>query len=61
MFCLMAFVLIGTSSYYIFNPKNSLELYQSVRFSDDFEDVQRLMLEGFESNFKQGDYDFIAS
>lgn len=55
--------IISAVMYYIFffTPKNSLELYQSISFAADFDDVQKVMLEGYESNFTEVDYDFISN
>jgi len=44
---------------YFFTPKNSLELYQELHFADDFEEVQKLILDGYEDNFTKGDFDYI--
>src|SRR5690606_34519720 len=49
--------------YYVlfFTPKDSLELYQELHFADDFEDVQKYMLEGYEDNFSEEDFNFIQN
>lgn len=58
---ILIFVIVGGATYYVvfFTPKNSLELYQEISFADDFEEVKKLMLEGYEGNFKEEDFDFI--
>jgi len=58
---IMIFVVLVSVSYYIhlFKPKNSVDLYQSMSFADDFEEAQSLMLEGYEANFKEEDFEFI--
>lgn len=45
---------------YFYKPTNSIELYQSIAFSEDFEEGQELMLEGYESNLKEEDYNYIS-
>ncbi|NLP49814.1 hypothetical protein HC179_03745 [Bacillus sp. RO1] len=58
---IMVFIVIISVSYYLhlFKPKNSVDLYQSMSFADDFEEAQSLMLEGYEANFKEKDFEFI--
>lgn len=58
---IMVFVVLISVSYYLhlFKPKNSVDLYQSMSFADDFEEAQSLMLEGYEANFKEEDFEFI--
>lgn len=53
--------MIGGATYYgfFYTPKNSIELYQAIAFADDFEEVKKLMLEGYEDNFKEEDFDFV--
>lgn len=55
------FVILISVNYYfhLFKPENSLDLYQSMTFADDFEEAQSLMLEGYEANFKEEDFEFI--
>ena len=62
-FSILVLVLVGGGAYYKFfyTPKNSLELYQAISFADDFEDVKKLMLDGYEDNFKEDDFEFINS
>ncbi|MGN7400273.1 hypothetical protein ACTHO0_10480 [Cytobacillus praedii] len=45
--------------FYFFTPKNSLELYQAISFAKDFEEAQKLTLEGYEDHFKKEDFDYI--
>ena len=58
---IMVFVVLISVSYYLhlFKPKNSVDLYQSMSFADDFEEAQSLMLEGYEANFNEEDFEFI--
>lgn len=58
---IMVFVVLISVSYYffLFKPKNSLDLYQSMSFADDFEEAQSLMLEGYQANFKKEDFEFM--
>lgn len=58
---ILVFVVLISVSYYLhlFKPKNSVDLYQSMSFADDFEEAQSLMLEGYEANFKEEDFEFI--
>lgn len=59
-FLLMAITLGGIIYYFYFlTPKNSLEMYQELRFADDFEEAQKQVLEGYENNFTQEEFDFI--
>ncbi|MDQ0216670.1 hypothetical protein J2S13_003144 [Oikeobacillus pervagus] len=61
LFIIVFFISVGGSIYYVYfyTPKNSLELYQAISFADDFEDAQKLTLEGYEDNFKKEDFDYI--
>jgi hypothetical protein len=53
-------ILVSINSYiYLFKPKNSLELYQSISFANDFDEVKKLMLKGYEGNFKDEDFAFM--
>jgi hypothetical protein len=52
--------LVFAAYKFLFTPKNSLELYQAIRFSDNYEEVQKLMLEDYVGNFEQDDYEFIV-
>lgn len=58
---IVVFIILISVSYYffLFKPKNSLDLYQSMSFADDFEEAQSLMLEGYEANFKEDDFEYI--
>ena len=58
---IIVFVILISVNYYfhLLKPKNSLDLYQSMTFADDFEEAQSLMLEGYEANFKEEDFEFI--
>ncbi len=58
---IVIFITIGAATYYqvFVTPKHSLELYQEMAFAEEFEDVQKLMLDGYEENFKEEDFEFI--
>lgn len=60
-FTILSVLIVGMAIYYIFffTPKNSLELYQTISFADDFDEAQNVMLKGYESHFKKEDFDFI--
>ena len=60
-FLILVLVIVGGAMYYdvFYTPKNSLELYQAITFADDFEEAKKLMLEGYEGNFKEEDFEFI--
>ncbi|WP_313893620.1 hypothetical protein [Psychrobacillus sp.] len=62
-FLILVLVIVGGATYYdvFYTPKNSLELYQAISFADDFEDAKKLMLDGYEDNFKEEDFEFINS
>lgn len=59
----LSFVIVVGSLYYafFFTPKDSLELYQVISFANDFEEVQHVMLNGHEKNFKEEDFEYIKS
>lgn len=61
LFGIISFICVFGLIYYVYfyTPKNSLELYQAISFADDFEDVEKLMLEGYEDNFKKEDFNYI--
>lgn len=54
-------MIVGGFTYYTFGlkPKNSLELYQALAFSDGFQHAQKLVLEGYEGSFTEEDFDYI--
>jgi hypothetical protein len=58
---IIVFVILFSVNYYIhfFKPKNSFDLYQSISFVDNFEEAQKLMLKGYEANFKEEDFKFM--
>ncbi|WP_346235467.1 hypothetical protein MKY04_05155 [Lysinibacillus telephonicus] len=60
-FSIFALIIFAVATYYIlfFKPKNSLELYQVISFAKDYNDVQNLMLEGYEDNFSKEDFEYI--
>lgn len=60
VYTLLAIIFGGFIYYSIFlTPKNSIELHQKIQFAEDFRDVQKHMLEGYEDNFSEEDFDFI--
>lgn len=61
VFYLLVAIIFGGLIYYFYflTPKNSLEMYQKLRFADDFEEAQKQVLEGYENNFTQEEFDFI--
>ena len=63
LFLVLVFLILGAPTYYVtfHTPKNSLELYQAIAFADDFEEATKLMLEGFEGNFREEDFAFISN
>lgn len=60
---LLVLVIAGGATYYnvFYKPKNSLELYQAISTADSFGDAKKIMLDGYEDNFKEADFDFINS
>ncbi|WP_421664564.1 hypothetical protein [Lysinibacillus telephonicus] len=60
-FSIFALIIFAAATYYIlfFKPKNSLELYQVISFAKDYNEVQNLMLEGYEDNFSKEDFEYI--
>lgn len=63
IFIIMIVAIISGYVYYVlfFTPKDSLELYQAISFANDFEKMEKLMLEGYANNFKEEDFQFINS
>lgn len=63
MFFIFFLIIVGGAVYYVlfFTPKNSLELYQEIHFADSFEDVQSLILDGYEDNFTEENFAYIQS
>jgi hypothetical protein len=63
VFFAFALVVVGTVKIYaaFYTPKNSLELYQAISFAEDFEEAQKLMLKGYEGNFKEQDFEFLRN
>lgn len=59
-FLLMAIIFGGLIYYFYFlTPKNSLEMYQELHFADDFDEAQKQILEGYENNFTQEEFNFV--
>lgn len=61
VFLVLVLTITGGSLYYVyfFTPKNSLELYQKLHSADDLEEVQKLILDGYEANFTESNLNFI--
>lgn len=61
LFISFSLMCVFGSIYYVYfyTPKNSLELYQAISFADNFEDVQKLILEDYEDNFKKEDFTYM--
>lgn len=59
---IIATIAVAGATYFIlfFKPNNSLELYQSISFAKDFEEAQKLSLEGYEDNFMKEDFEYIS-
>ena len=59
---IISLMIISVNWYnqFFYKPTNSIELYKSIAFSEDFEEGQELMLEGYESNLKEEDYNYIS-
>ncbi|MFD1019530.1 hypothetical protein [Thalassobacillus hwangdonensis] len=62
-FLVFSVILVGGFIYYHlgFTPKDSLELYQQMHFADGYEEVQELVLEGYEEHINEEDIDYIQS
>ena len=62
LFLVLVFLILGAPTYYVnfHTPKNSLELYQAIAFADDFQEATTLMLEGYEGNFREEDFEFFS-
>ncbi|GAQ19274.1 YsdB [Oceanobacillus picturae] len=63
IFIALILIIVGGSLYYVhfFTPKDSLELYQELTFADDYEDVKKHVLDGYEDNFSEGDFNYIQN
>lgn len=59
---LIGCLIVGVAIYYVlfYTPKNSLELYQAIRVSKSYQESAELMLEGYNENFPEEDYDFMS-
>lgn len=62
-FIVLILIIVGGSLYYVhfFTPKDSLELYQELTFADDYEDVKKHVLDGYEDNFSEEDFNYIQN
>lgn len=60
-FLVIVLLIVGASFYnvFLFKPKNSLELYQELKFADSFEEAQKLFVDGYEGNFTEEDFKYI--
>lgn len=56
-------IIAGGLLYYVnfYKPKNSIELYQEMHFVDNFEEMRGLMLDGFEDNFTEEEFNYIRA
>jgi hypothetical protein len=61
IFIIVTFMILGGVVYFtqVLKPKNSLDLYQSISFANDFDEAQELTLEGYEKYFKEEDFEYI--
>ena len=59
---ILVVVILVVQGYYIigYKPKNS-ELYQAIQFSKDYNQAQKLILEGYEENFSKEVYEGIIN
>lgn len=56
-------ITLFTYIYYVevhLTPKNSKELFQEIRYSEEYADVQNLVADGFKSNLRQADYAYMV-
>ncbi|MEI5909571.1 hypothetical protein WAK64_21340 [Bacillus spongiae] len=61
-FILIMLIPLGIMFHDIYySPNNSLELYQRVRFSDNFEEAKELVLDGYEGNFSNKEYNLVKN
>lgn len=62
-FIIIILLILGGSLYYVyfFTPKNALELYQEITFSNDYEEVKKYLLDGYEDNFSEEDFNYIKN
>ncbi|MFC5735584.1 hypothetical protein [Cytobacillus gottheilii] len=62
IYSIFALVTVGLLYYmYFYKPKNTIELYQELTFSDSYEEIQNLILEGYEENFSEEDFENIQN
>ena len=63
IYIVISVIIIAAAIYFMlfFKPRNSLELYQELHFSESFEEVQKQMLDGYEDNFTEEDFNYIQS
>ncbi|QSS98741.1 hypothetical protein IMZ31_11545 [Pontibacillus sp. ALD_SL1] len=59
----LVIIITGGLLYYVyfFTPKNSMELYRQLHFSEDIKKAKELLLEGYEDNLTEEDFKFIAN
>lgn len=62
-FIALVLIIVGGSLYYVhfFTPKDSLELYQEFTYADDFEEVKKYVLDGYEDNISEEDFNYIQN
>jgi|SRR5690606_6275960 len=62
-FIAFALLIVGGPLFYkyVFTPKNSVELYQELRFADNFEAVKKHILDGNENKFTEEDFKYIQN
>ncbi|GEN45705.1 hypothetical protein AHA02nite_14810 [Alkalibacillus haloalkaliphilus] len=60
-FFIPAVIIAGAVLYYVYilTPKNSVEMYQELRFADSFDEVQSLSVEGYEEYFSEEEFNYI--
>lgn len=56
----IALLVFGGLVYYklFYTPKNSLELYQAMAFTDDMADIEKLFLDGYDVNLTNEDLQY---
>ncbi|MHA6252112.1 hypothetical protein [Oceanobacillus sp. CAU 1775] len=61
IYLVLVLLIIGASIYFMLflPPRNSLELYQELTFANSFEDIQKLLLDGYEDSFAEKDFNYI--
>lgn len=52
--------LMGLYYVYLYTPKDSIELYQSISNLNNIDEAEQIMLEGYEVNLNINDLDFLT-